>query len=154
MSPITVLDYPLDKYTLIEDSKQALIFANAHTDSRYPNLSFNYWKISRYSSDYIDKIISDFDIAGRPRFYWLEPHTVIPEHTDNETKCSINFILSDNPAPITINNNEYYYKQALLDTTIPHSVKNGSELRLMLKISIFNETYQSLSERIKFKYES
>lgn len=154
MSPITFLDYPLDKYTLIDDSKQALSFAKAHTDSRYPNLSFNHWKISRYSSNYIDKIISDFEIDGRPRFYWLEPHTVIPEHTDNGTQCSINFILSDNPAPITINNNEYYYKQALLDTTIPHSVSNGSELRLMLKISIFNETYRSLSKRIKFKYES
>ena len=95
--------------------------------------------------------MSDFEIDGRPRFYWLEPFAKIPEHVDNGTQCSVNLILTETPAPITIAGNEYTYQQALLNTTIPHAVFNGSVERIMLKISIFDVTYEQLAKRIKYK---
>ena len=95
--------------------------------------------------------MQDFEVIGSPRFYWLEPFANIPKHIDNGTQCSINLIITENPAPITIEGVDYTYLQALLNTTLPHSVQNGASERIMLKISIFDETYESLSERIKFK---
>jgi hypothetical protein len=95
--------------------------------------------------------MADFEVDGRPRFYWLEPNAVIPEHVDNGTQCSINLIITEDAAPITIDGTEYHYRQALLNTTVPHSVQNSDKERIMLKISIFDETYQQLVERIKYK---
>jgi hypothetical protein len=145
------LDYPLDKKILLEEAHEARKSARGYTDDRYPNLKLDNWLIGHHSSDYINKIISDFEVNGRARFYWLEPYAEIPEHVDNGTLCSLNFILTDNAAPIIINGQEFYYDQILLDTTVPHSVKNNQFERIMLKISIFNENFASVSSRIKYK---
>jgi len=145
------LNYNLNKQGLLESADAARRDSQAYTDSRYPDLKINDWKISRYTDTLIEQVIKDFEIEGRPRFYWLKPYAVIPEHVDNETQCSINLILSDDAAPIVVNGEEHLYSQALLNTTVPHSVVNGPRERIMLKISIFNETFDQLSERIKFK---
>lgn len=145
------LNYSLNKQELLESADAAISVSEAYTDSRYPELKLDDWKISRYTDSAIEKVIKDFEVEGRPRFYWLKPFAVIPEHTDNETQCSINIILSEDPAPITIQGQNFYYNQALLDTTVPHSVVNGPEERIMLKISIFNESFQELRQRIKYK---
>jgi len=151
MEPLIHLDYFLDKALLLKEADKAKISAAGYTDSRYPNLRLDNWLIGRYNSQDIQKIINDFDVEGRPRFYWLKPYAVIPTHVDNETKCSINIILTDEAAPVTINNKDYNYNTALLNTTLPHSVKNNQHERIMLKISIFNETFEELAARIKFK---
>jgi hypothetical protein len=149
--PLTHLNYPIDLDRVLESSRNARLDSKPYTDSRYPDLKLDDWHIGRYQDDYISQIMSDFDVDGRPRFYWLNPYAVIPEHTDNGTQCSINLIITNEPAPITINGIDYFYNQALLNTTIPHSVTNGATERVMLKISIFDETYEQLSKRIKFK---
>jgi hypothetical protein len=95
--------------------------------------------------------MDDFQVLGKPRFYWTAPNSCIPEHVDNGTQCSLNFILSPDPAPITFYGIDYYYKQVLLNTTLPHSVNNGPIERVLLKISIFDETYQQLAARINYK---
>lgn len=148
---LTLLNYPLDVSVLLESANSARLLAESYKDSRYPNLQLDSWQISRYTDSYIEKIMSDFEIDGRPRFYWLEPFAKIPEHVDNGTQCSVNLILTETPAPITIAGNEYTYQQALLNTTIPHAVFNGSVERIMLKISIFDVTYEQLAKRIKYK---
>lgn len=148
---LTLLNYPLDVSVLLESANTARLLAESYKDPRYPNLQLDSWKISRYTDPYIEKIMSDFEIDGRPRFYWLEPFAVLPTHVDNATQCSINLIISESPAPITFNGNNYMYRQALLNTAIPHSVTNKSSERIMLKISIFNETYAELANRIKYK---
>jgi hypothetical protein len=145
------LDYPLDKKILLEEAHKARKSARGYTDDRYPDLKLDDWLIGHHSSDYINKIIADFEVDGRARFYWLEPYAEIPEHVDNGTLCSLNFILTDNAAPITMNGQEFFYDQILLDTTVPHSVKNNQFERIMLKISIFNENFSSVSSRIKYK---
>jgi hypothetical protein len=150
-SVLTNLNYPLDTVALIEVANIAKLEAKPYTDSRYPNLKLDNWNIGHFTNSHIEKIMTDFEVQGKPRFYWLEPFAEIPEHVDNGTMCSINLILTDSPAPIIINGKEFTYKQALLNTTIPHAVYNGPVERVMLKISIFDETYEQLAKRIKYK---
>lgn len=150
-SVLTNLNYPLDTVALIEAANIAKLEAKPYTDSRYPDLKLDNWNIGHFTNSHIEKIMTDFEVQGKPRFYWLEPFAEIPEHVDNGTMCSINLILTDSPAPIIINGKEFIYKQALLNTTIPHAVYNGPTERVMLKISIFDETYEQLAKRIKYK---
>lgn len=145
--PLLHLEYDLDKQLLLEQAKEAKQFSKPYTDSRYPDLQLDDWHIGHYTSPYIEKIISDFSVQGKARFYWLEPRAFIPEHVDNGTLCSLNFILTGN-APITIGGKDYEYESVLLNTTIPHSVTNNDQERIMLKISIFNETFEEVAERI------
>lgn len=153
MNPIVHLDYNLDKDLLLKEAESAKMNATSYSDDRYPNVILDNWLISRHSSEYLLKIMDDFGVQGKPRFYWLQPYSEIPEHVDNGTMCSINLILSDKPAPIIISGKKFVYKQALLNTTIPHSVLNGPEERVMLKISIFDETFEELANRISYKAE-
>jgi hypothetical protein len=145
------LQYPLDKALLLESAKRARDIAKPYTDSRYPGLQMDTWHIGHYTDEHIEKIMNDFEIEGKPRFYWTAPNSVIPEHVDNGTQCSLNFILSEDPAPISFSGENYVYEQVLLNTTIPHSVTNGPIERILLKISIFDETYEQLSARIKYR---
>lgn len=145
------LNYPLDLDQIFKSEAAARRNSQPYTDLRYPDLRLEDWHIGRYRDDYIETVMRDFEVEGRPRFYWLEPYAEIPEHIDNETKCSINLIITKDPAPITIQGADFVYQQALLNTTIPHSVKNGPVERIMLKISIFNESFEDLAKRIKYK---
>ena len=86
----------------------------------------------------------------RPRFYFLPKGVEIPEHIDNNTKCSINFLInSKNPAPVTIEGVDYYYKTCLLNTQKMHSVKNNTEDRLLFKLSIFDDDFETVKEKIQ-----
>jgi hypothetical protein len=145
------LNYPLDKELFLRSAEKAKEHARPYTDKRYAGLQMDTWLIGHYTDEHIEKLIADFEVDGKPRFYWTAPNSVIPEHTDNGTQCSLNFILSEDPAPITFFGEDYYYDQILLNTTQPHSVTNTSTERILLKISIFDETYEQLSKRLKYK---
>lgn len=150
--PLIHLDYTLDFDALIREAQNAKKNAKAYGDDpRIPGESLDNWLISRHTCEYIEQIMRDFEVNGRPRFYWLEPNAFLLKHTDHNTTCSINFVLSDDIAPVTIEDQDYYYTQALLNTTKMHSVQNGPKERLILKISIFDESFDSLAERIKYK---
>jgi len=151
MEPLIHLNYRVDKSVLLKEAEQAKDNAVGYTDPRYPGQQHNGWLIGHHTSDYIKQIMDDLGIDGKPRFYWLMPDEQIPEHVDNGTKCSVNIVLTDHAAPITIEGKDYEYQTVLLNTQVPHSVQNNSHERIMLKISIFDETYEQLSKRIKFK---
>lgn len=152
IEPLVLLNYPLDIKILWRDAENARTTSEPYgNDPRYPNQHHDQWLISRHTSEYINQIMEDFEVTGKPRFYWLMPNAHLPEHIDYNTKCSINFILSDDEAPVTIEGRDYFYKQALLNTTRPHSVTNGKSLRLLLKISLFDEAFEDLAKRIKYK---
>jgi len=116
-----------------------------------------YWKIVHGHFDYAKQLEETFNIKSRPRFYNLEPNSCIPYHADRETLCSINFILdSKNPAPVKFRHRwnieleyEYYYKCALLNTQIEHSVETRDESRLLFKLSIFDESFSDVKRKIK-----
>lgn len=151
MEPLIHLNYTVDKETLLKEAIQSKDNAVAYTDSRYPDMRLDDWLINHYNSQNIIKIMNDLEVTGKPRYYYLQPHAHIPEHVDNGTKCSINIILTEHAAPITFGDKDYYYDTILLNTTLPHSVTNNEHERIMLKISIFDESYEDLANRIKYR---
>ena len=106
--------------------------------------------LEKYNDEYIDKIRDDLGVAGSPRFYWQEPNSTLPMHVDNNTTCSINFVVTDNPAPVTVEEVDYVYEQAILNTTKLHGVNTNEEERILLKISVFDESYEDLIQRIPY----
>lgn len=150
MNSLFHLDYPLDKELLCAVANNIKFRSKNYVDPRI-NKVVNNWKILQYNFSYIEKIIQDFGVGGSPRFYWLAPNTKLGTHIDNNTKCSINLILSKNPAPVTILDQEIFYTQAVLNTRLPHSVVNGSEERILLKVSIFDKTFEEVVEQINYK---
>jgi hypothetical protein len=150
MKPLLHLDYPLDKSLLWEIANGVRDQSSYYIDPRINKIITN-WKIIKHTAPYIEKIIHDFGVGGSPRFYWLAPNTKLGTHVDNGTTCSINLILNENPAPVTMSDIDMFYNQALLNTTVPHSVTNGPEERVLLKISIFDKTFEEVSEIINYK---
>jgi hypothetical protein len=149
MTPVIHLNYKIDKEQLLREAAEIKSSAVGYTDSRYPNLKMDDWLVGYHTSDYVNQIMKDFGITGKPRFYWLQPNAVIPEHVDNETLCGLNFILTDQASPISFGDTDYFYESILVNTTKPHSVKNNDQERIMFKISIFNETFEQVAEKIK-----
>lgn len=145
------LDYPLDRGKLIAAMHEAENYKTSYIDSRYNNIQLKNWQISHWSNNYVQQIMDDFEVLGSPRFYWLAANSCIPPHIDNETTCSINFILNDNPAPVNFSKFSFVYTQCLLNTSVIHWVRNNDTDRLLFKISIFNESYADLSKRIKYR---
>ena len=150
MSPLIYLNYPIDKQQLLEEAGYIKRQALPYTDPRY-NRTFPNWLMCKHMSNYTKQIMKDFEVIGKPRFYWLAPNAVIPEHTDNGPTCSINFVLSDGIAPVTVEGVDYFYTQALLNTSVLHSVTNGAQERVLFKISLFNISYEQMCQSIKFK---
>ena len=149
---LTHIKYDLDNNVVNELAEQLRSKAKPYHDPRY-NKTLDHWHMLKFDHEYLQKIMNDFKVNGSPRFYWQEPYSVIPTHVDNGTQCSLNFVLTDNAAPVTFEDeHDFYYKQCLLNTSLPHSVKNGEHKRLLLKISIFDETYESLAERINYEF--
>ena len=145
------LDYQLDIKLILESASDAEKFKDSYIDPRYNSYKVKSWLISKFTNNYVQKILDDFEVNGSPRFYWLKANTVVPPHVDNDTKCSINFILSENAAPVNFDSQVFYYKQCLLNTSKTHWVKNGPIERLLFKISVFDESYDDLKKRIKFR---
>lgn len=151
MEPLTHLSFRYNNKKLLDIAKLAKVESSNYADPRYPDHSFNNWQITHYIDDYITSIMRKLEVEGKPRFYYLAPNSILPTHVDRNTTCSINFVLSKDPAPVTILGKNYFYKCGLLNTTIPHSVTNNNTERVLFKISIFNESYESLANRIKYK---
>ena len=149
---LTLLDYPIDLKQALIEAEQARNTSKPYVDPRWPGKPLPIWTITRIDhNQFAQQIIDDFGIGGKPRFYFLKPNSILPEHTDNGTTCSINFVLSNQLAPVTVEGTDYIYKQALLNTSLRHSVTNGPIERILLKISIFNEPYEKLIHHIKYK---
>lgn len=109
---------------------------------------------SEYCIQLANNIKKEYNIKGRtdPRFYRLKANSPLPWHRDRATQCSINVILSDTCAPVLFRTNneifEYKYTVALLNTQIEHSVPSFDEDRLLFKISIFDEDFDSVAYKI------
>lgn len=155
IKPIQLLKYPVNKKILLKEAQEFKDMAESYFDARFPDgKKLDNWLIYRHESEYSKKIMDDFEVQGKVRFYWLEPNSSIPLHVDYNTKCSINFILSENQGPVTIQGVDYFYSQALLNTSVPHCVNNGKYERVLFKISIFDTSFEDLAKKIKYKDES
>lgn len=105
-TPITLINYALNKNRLIEIANELKDKSIPYYDSRYEQ-SLDTWKIAKFKHPEINRIMMDFQVFGKARFYWTEPNSEIPVHTDNGTECSLNFVLSDGAAPVNIEGEDY-----------------------------------------------
>jgi hypothetical protein len=155
MTPVTLLKYDLDHEYLTKLAETLREGSQAYNDPRMGEVQIPFWTMARFSNDtYVNKVMGDFGVQGRPRFYYLKANTVIPEHVDFNTTCSLNFILNDDePAPVTIEGVDYLYTQCLLNTTVMHGVKNGNKERLLFKISLFETPYETLATQLPYRLD-
>jgi len=102
----------------------------------------NFCEIYKVMNYIVDKTgVTDI----RPRIYKQLPNIEVPIHVDLSTKSAINIILNNNYAPITFDEiGDVIYECALFDTTKKHMVKAHSELRIVLKFSIFDKSFEEL----------
>lgn len=150
---------PLTHLNLDINEKQLLDIAVRHRERALPYLNDKkiienpQGFITDATDPYVDYILEQIKLSGRyyARFGWIKPNTELSEHIDSNTQCSINFLLSDNLAPIIINGVEYYYTQAIINVQQPHKVINGPEERVMLRITVLDESYESLVNRLVYK---
>ena len=148
MNSIYKFDFELNEDILLLEYDRVKHLAEDYID---PRGQVEDWKMIKCNFHYAKYLIKYFMLGEvRPRFYFLPKGVEIPEHIDNNTKCSINFLInSKNPAPVTIEGVDYYYKTRLLNTQKMHSVKNNTEDRLLFKLSIFDDDFETVKEKIK-----
>ena len=109
-------------------------------------------------SEYCNEIKRMFMLPGRVdgRFYRFGANITLPPHVDGSasrperTQCCLNFMLNNNTAGVTFHDKgketSYTYRQALLDVSQMHSVKNNDIDRILFKISIFHVCFDEVKE--------
>lgn len=142
--------YPLDKMLTLSIAEDSRALAQPYSDHRVPE-GMTDWLIHHDDSDYIREVIADIGLECKPRFYYMAENFNLPEHIDNGTKCSLNFILSENTAPVTIQGEDHWYTQALLNTSVMHGVNNTGTERVLLKLSVFEMDFEQVSAHLKSK---
>ena len=68
------LNYPVDKAVILAYARCAREFAKPYTDARYHGMQMDNWHKGHYTDEHIEKLMLDFNIDGKPRFYWTEPN--------------------------------------------------------------------------------
>ena len=115
-------------------------------------VSIPHWKVVRWIDfDYADELCEIFKIKARPRFLIQEANSVLGFHRDKGTECSINILLGDYKsfANVDFEDNSYNYSQCLLNTQNLHSVKNKNEPRVLFKLSILDESFDQVCQKIE-----
>jgi|TARA_R100000027_G_scaffold62233_1_gene54218 hypothetical protein len=149
MLKLTNIDFDYDLFL-----KEYYSIKHNERDYARGGKSVDYWKVIRLKDlkselvkSYVEDFKNKYNIPGKVdgRFYRLKANTTLPMHIDSGTKCSINFLLNGDGAPVIFESGEYTYKQALLNTSIMHSVINGDKDRILFKISIFELDFDQVS---------
>ena len=109
------------------------------------------FKVSKVDLEEYPQILMDlFGVKANASIFFLKANAVLPYHVDPDLTCGINFILSGKPAPVSFeqSGNTYEYKTALLNLSLPHGVWNSSEDRILFKLSIVDEPYEVVYNKI------
>lgn len=145
---ILIFDYPFDYQRLNEEFQKFQDQMVSYEDHRGV---MDNWRIIRHITfEYADQLNQLFGINARPRFYTLAANTVLGEHRDAGTQCSINILLdpTELAAPVSFGERQYVYRQCLLNTQNLHSVTNGPHDRRLFKLSVFDQTYEEVCEKV------
>jgi len=147
---LTNIDY--DEDFLIKEANNYENICPTYFDPRYQKY-IKKWKIikdSHYALPEAKKVSKQFLLDNlKIRYYILDKNATLPIHTDNNTQCSINIILSKDYSPITVNGKDYYYKSCILNTTLPHGVKNLKDKRYLLKFTIMDKSFEECVNHLK-----
>ena len=83
----------------------------------------------------------------KPRFYDQKADFELPFHKDRGTECSINFVLPDDPDPISFLDGNVTYMVGLLNTQVEHAVF-ATKQRYLYKISFFDNTFNEVKDKL------
>lgn len=80
------------------------------------------------------------------QYMWMDKNFDLSWHVDDATRCrsSVNVIMSDNPAPVSFREGDFFYKCAALDVMQEHSVSNDNNERVLMRISFRTLTHDKL----------
>jgi len=146
---ILVFDYEFDKKLLADVWNEHKDNSQPYSDVRFGKFVMNNWRIvNDIEISYANILCEFFNIDAMPKFYILQANTQLPPHTDQDTTCSINFLLSDGAAPVRFTDNEYHYRTALLNTTRKHSVDKYPKDRILFKLSVKEEGFDAVKQKI------
>ena len=117
------------------------------------------WLVSRelekenvpYVNNITKALVIKYGITGyvSPRFYMLTKNTILRNHVDLNTKCSINHVIQGDKSPVAYADyGMFYYNTALLNTTLMHGVINKDTDRILFKLSIFDETFDQVKNKL------
>lgn len=142
---IADINYPFDTELLLMHFDKLKNSGQPYEDYRGVVDNWNIIRVDHF--EYSKKICDDLGISGEPRFYELLPHTVLPQHKDHGTQCSVNVLLLGTEAPVCFEGDKYFnYKSCLLNTQVEHGVTNGDQSRILFKISIKDKSYGQVKE--------
>lgn len=104
-----------------------------------------------------DKFKEMYDIVCFPRYYILDKGFVLDIHKDSGTQASFNYLLSDNNDPLEFyqngNKTDLSYKKGLLNLQVTHAVPKSNNIRILLKLSIYNYSFEECKKKI-IEYEN
>jgi len=82
------------------------------------------------------------------QFMWIDKNFELSWHTDDATRCrsSVNVIMTNDPAPVTFREGDFYYKCAALDVMQEHAVFNRDKERILMRISFRNTRHKDLCQ--------
>ena len=147
----------LQEYNRLKDKSKLYLFKSKTV--QWPSHS-NYRIISDnipIAQSVADKFKEMYDIVCYPRYYILNKGFMLDIHKDDGTLAAFNYLLSDINDPINyhINNDvlELVYNKGLVNLQELHSVPVVNEVRLLLKMSIYDQSFEECKTRIE-KYEN
>ena len=113
---------------------------------------FNSHDLSLSRELYAEKFLKTIDYTGEycVNYMFYQKGSNVIEHTDDPWigSVALNRILNDNKDPIQFGNDQYFYKNAIIDITKPHRLNNLSSDRIVCRISFRNIDYVSLVNKL------
>lgn len=93
-----------------------------------------------------------YSIEAHPRYYILSKGFHLDWHADDGTQAAFNYLITETNDPVLyrIDGNEHVveYKKGLLNLQELHSVPETTDERVLLKLSIYNDTFEKCKEKI------
>jgi len=160
VAPIKHLNYKFETGKMFDEYFKNIDHFTEHEDipDEYKKefKSFKYLRADRHDLPILTaeckRFVDHFGLHGydiNPRYYLCEAGGRFPPHKDMKTLCAVNHILSDRYAPLVIEGDEYLYKTAIIDLQREHHVVNyGYEARMLLKLSVFDLSYEDMIAKL------
>jgi len=141
-------DFKFDKQKLLEQYQKNLIESKNFNDNGLPISVPKLQLQEGFEFDYAKELMDFFEIDGEAKYYTLKKDCEFDLHVDTLPKCSVNVLVSENPAPVFIGGKNYLYHNCVLNVKKPHGVFKNTEDRILFKISIFNNTYEEVRQKV------
>ena len=142
-------DYEFDRSLLLGEFQKLTGDLTEFTDTGLPGKISKLKILEDFHFDYLDYLNNLFDIKSEAKFYVVKSGEDFDLHVDSLPLCSINVLLSGNPAPVYIGGKNYFYKNCVLNVKKPHGVFNNTEDRILFKLSIFDYSFEEVKEKVK-----